>query len=99
MCNEDHLVVGSGQDRLDLGSAPLRRRTFLTGTATAALGVAAGGLVPATSAEAAAVSQNGWSVLTSTDAALDRAFSAGKPALVNVLTDPTVVYPRKSNLA
>jgi hypothetical protein len=25
--------------------------------------------------------------------------SAGKPALVNVLTDPTVVYPRKSNLA
>ncbi len=31
--------------------------------------------------------------------ALDRAFSAGKPALVNVLQDPTVVYPRKSNLA
>jgi acetolactate synthase-1/2/3 large subunit len=31
--------------------------------------------------------------------ALDRAFSAQKPALVNVLTDPTVVYPRKSNLA
>ncbi|MBB4661773.1 acetolactate synthase [Conexibacter arvalis] len=31
--------------------------------------------------------------------ALDRAFSAGVPALVNVLTDPTVVYPRKSNLA
>lgn len=31
--------------------------------------------------------------------ALDRAFSAGKPALVNVLTDPDVVYPRKSNLA
>jgi acetolactate synthase-1/2/3 large subunit len=31
--------------------------------------------------------------------ALERAFSAGKPALVNVLTDPTVVYPRKSNLA
>ncbi len=31
--------------------------------------------------------------------ALDRAFSAGRPALVNVLTDPTVVYPRKSNLA
>ena len=23
----------------------------------------------------------------------------GLPALVNVLTDPTVVYPRKSNLA
>ena len=31
--------------------------------------------------------------------ALERAFAAGKPALVNVLTDPTVVYPRKSNLA
>jgi acetolactate synthase-1/2/3 large subunit len=31
--------------------------------------------------------------------ALSRAFSAGKPALVNVLTDPTVVYPRRSNLA
>jgi acetolactate synthase-1/2/3 large subunit len=31
--------------------------------------------------------------------ALARAFSSGKPALVNVLTDPTVVYPRKSNLA
>jgi acetolactate synthase I/II/III large subunit len=31
--------------------------------------------------------------------ALARAFEAGAPALVNVLTDPTVVYPRKSNLA
>jgi acetolactate synthase-1/2/3 large subunit len=31
--------------------------------------------------------------------ALQRAFSSGKPALVNVLTDPSVVYPRKSNLA
>jgi acetolactate synthase-1/2/3 large subunit len=31
--------------------------------------------------------------------ALERAFSAGMPALVNVLTDPAVVYPRKSNLA
>jgi acetolactate synthase I/II/III large subunit len=31
--------------------------------------------------------------------ALDRAFSAGVPALVNVLTDPEVVYPRRSNLA
>jgi acetolactate synthase I/II/III large subunit len=31
--------------------------------------------------------------------ALDRAFSAGGPALVNVLTDPEVVYPRRSNLA
>jgi acetolactate synthase-1/2/3 large subunit len=31
--------------------------------------------------------------------ALDRAFSAGKPALINVLTDPEVVYPRKAVLA
>jgi acetolactate synthase-1/2/3 large subunit len=31
--------------------------------------------------------------------ALERAFSSGLPALVNVLTDPSVVYPRKSNLA
>jgi acetolactate synthase-1/2/3 large subunit len=31
--------------------------------------------------------------------ALDRAFGAGRPALVNVLTDPTVSYPRRSNLA
>jgi acetolactate synthase-1/2/3 large subunit len=31
--------------------------------------------------------------------ALERAFAAGEPALVNVLTDPAVVYPRKSNLA
>jgi acetolactate synthase I/II/III large subunit len=31
--------------------------------------------------------------------ALERAFAAGKPALVNVLTDPEVVYPRKSVLA
>jgi acetolactate synthase-1/2/3 large subunit len=31
--------------------------------------------------------------------ALERALSAGQPALVNVLTDPAVVYPRRSNLA
>jgi acetolactate synthase-1/2/3 large subunit len=30
--------------------------------------------------------------------ALERAFSAGVPALVNVLTDPDVAYPRRSNL-
>ncbi|WP_006243665.1 acetolactate synthase [Mycolicibacterium tusciae] len=30
--------------------------------------------------------------------ALDRAFSAGLPAVVNTLTDPTVAYPRRSNL-
>jgi acetolactate synthase I/II/III large subunit len=31
--------------------------------------------------------------------ALDRAFASGKPACVNVLTDPDVVYPRSANLA
>jgi acetolactate synthase-1/2/3 large subunit len=31
--------------------------------------------------------------------ALERAFAAGLPALVNVLTDPAVAYPRRSNLA
>jgi acetolactate synthase I/II/III large subunit len=31
--------------------------------------------------------------------ALERAFESGKPTLVNALTDPEVVYPRKSNLA
>jgi acetolactate synthase-1/2/3 large subunit len=31
--------------------------------------------------------------------ALERAFGSGKPALVNVLTDPSVAYPRRSNLA
>jgi acetolactate synthase-1/2/3 large subunit len=31
--------------------------------------------------------------------AIDRALAAGVPALVNVLTDPEVVYPRKANLA
>jgi acetolactate synthase-1/2/3 large subunit len=31
--------------------------------------------------------------------ALERAFAAGKPALVNVLTDPTIAYPRSANLA
>jgi acetolactate synthase I/II/III large subunit len=31
--------------------------------------------------------------------ALERALGADRPALVNVLTDPAVVYPRRSNLA
>ncbi len=31
--------------------------------------------------------------------ALERALGAGGPALVNVLTDPTVAYPRSANLA
>jgi acetolactate synthase I/II/III large subunit len=32
-------------------------------------------------------------------AAFERALASGKPALINVLTDPAVVYPRRSNLA
>jgi acetolactate synthase I/II/III large subunit len=31
--------------------------------------------------------------------AIERAFESGSPALVNVLTDPAVAYPRRSNLA
>jgi acetolactate synthase I/II/III large subunit len=31
--------------------------------------------------------------------ALERAFSEGRPALVNVLTDPAIAYPRRANLA
>jgi acetolactate synthase I/II/III large subunit len=31
--------------------------------------------------------------------ALQRALSCGRPTVVNVLTDPTVAYPRRSNLA
>jgi acetolactate synthase-1/2/3 large subunit len=31
--------------------------------------------------------------------ALERAFSSGRPAVVNVLTDPAIAYPRRSNLA
>ena len=36
---------------------------------------------------------------TSCVAALERALASGQPALVNVLTDPAVAYPRRSNLA
>jgi acetolactate synthase-1/2/3 large subunit len=31
--------------------------------------------------------------------ALEQAFESGRPTLVNILTDPEVAYPRKSNLA
>lgn len=31
--------------------------------------------------------------------ALERAFSSGLPSVVNVLTDPSIAYPRRSNLA
>jgi acetolactate synthase-1/2/3 large subunit len=32
-------------------------------------------------------------------AAFKRAFDAGEPYLVNVLTDPEIAYPRSANLA
>ncbi len=41
----------------------------------------------------------GYSVAAELRPALGRAFESGRPTLVNVLTDPEVVYPRKSNLA
>jgi acetolactate synthase-1/2/3 large subunit len=31
--------------------------------------------------------------------ALERAFASGRPTIVNVLTDPSIAYPRRSNLA
>jgi acetolactate synthase-1/2/3 large subunit len=31
--------------------------------------------------------------------ALERAFASGLPSVVNVLTDPSIAYPRRSNLA
>jgi acetolactate synthase I/II/III large subunit len=31
--------------------------------------------------------------------ALERGLAASRPTLVNVLTDPSVAYPRRSNLA
>ena len=40
-----------------------------------------------------------WSTPRMSTQALKRAFGAGRPALVDVLTDPSVAYPRKSNLA
>jgi acetolactate synthase-1/2/3 large subunit len=48
-----------------------------------------------------ALGGHGELVETPTDLrpALERALATDRPALVNVLTDPTVAYPRKSNLA
>jgi thiamine pyrophosphate-dependent acetolactate synthase large subunit-like protein len=50
---------------------------------------------------AEALGCHGELVTTPTDLrpALDRALESGRPALVNVLTDPGVAYPRRSNLA
>ena len=51
------------------------------------------------SSRRSAATASWWNVPRDLKPALERAFSAGLPALVNVLTDPDVVYPRKSNLA
>jgi acetolactate synthase-1/2/3 large subunit len=49
----------------------------------------------------AALGAHGELVRTPADLrpALERAFAAAGPALVNVLTDPSVAYPRRANLA
>ena len=48
-----------------------------------------------------ALGGQGWLVRTPAELrpALERAFAAQVPALVNVLTDPSIAYPRRSNLA
>jgi len=60
-------------------------------------------LRPGTRYDEVVTALGGHGELVSTPAelrpALERAFSAGLPAVVNALTDPTVVYPRRSNLA
>ncbi|KUI47741.1 hypothetical protein AU198_24465 [Mycobacterium sp. GA-1199] len=60
-------------------------------------------LRPGTRYDQVVTALGGHGELVSTPAelrpALDRAFSSALPAVVNVLTDPTVAYPRRSNLA
>ncbi|MDT5018896.1 MAG: hypothetical protein QOD39_5056 [Mycobacterium sp.] len=60
-------------------------------------------LRPGTRYDEVVTALGGYGELVSTPAelrpALERAFSAGLPAVVNALTDPTVAYPRRSNLA
>jgi acetolactate synthase-1/2/3 large subunit len=60
-------------------------------------------LRPGTRYDEVATALGGHGELVSTPVelrpALERAFSAGLPAVVNVLTDPMVAYPRRSNLA
>jgi acetolactate synthase-1/2/3 large subunit len=60
-------------------------------------------LRPGTRYDEVVTALGGHGELVSTPAearpALERAFTAGLPAVVNVLTDPTVAYPRRSNLA
>jgi acetolactate synthase-1/2/3 large subunit len=60
-------------------------------------------LRPGTRYDEVVTALGGHGELVSTPAevrpALERAFGAGLPAVVNALTDPTVAYPRRSNLA
>jgi acetolactate synthase-1/2/3 large subunit len=60
-------------------------------------------LRPGTRYDEVVTALGGHGQLVSTPAeirpALERALSAGLPAVVNALTDPNVVYPRRSNLA
>src|SRR5581483_11972904 len=60
-------------------------------------------LRPGTRYDAVAAALGCHGELVSTPAelrpALERAFAAGTPAVVNVLTDPAVAYPRRANLA
>nr|WP_090277321.1 acetolactate synthase [Mycolicibacterium komanii]CRL71641.1 thiamine pyrophosphate-dependent protein [Mycolicibacterium komanii] len=60
-------------------------------------------LRPGTRYDEVVTALGGHGELVSTPAelrpALDRAFASALPAVVNVLTDPTVAYPRRSNLA
>jgi acetolactate synthase-1/2/3 large subunit len=60
-------------------------------------------LRPGTRYDEVVTALGGHGELVSTPAevrpALERAFSAGLPAVVNALTDPAVAYPRRSNLA
>jgi acetolactate synthase I/II/III large subunit len=60
-------------------------------------------LRPGTRYDEVARALGGYGELVSAPAelrpALERALASGLPAVVNVLTDPTVAYPRRSNLA
>jgi acetolactate synthase-1/2/3 large subunit len=59
-------------------------------------------LRPGTRYDEVVTALGGYGEMVSTPAevrpALERAFSAGLPAVVNALTDPVVAYPRRSNL-
>ena len=91
MCEDHHDPANQSHDQLSLPSSSLRRRTFLSGMATTALAVAAGGIeaapalanisggaeVDGMTAQASSTSQNGWPVLSSADPRRNRSFQAG----------------------